>query len=66
MNLKVGKTLQGSQLYYPDLWQNSTFSRNYSLKFKFYFKSTFSKSEIILVGSSNNTYSVSCAIIIVI
>lgn len=31
-----GKTLQGSQLYYPDIWQNSTFSRSYTLSFKFY------------------------------
>ena len=31
-----GKTLQGSQLYYPDIWQNSSFSRSYTLSFKFY------------------------------
>ena len=31
-----GKTLNGAQLYYPDIWQSSTFSRSYTLSFKFY------------------------------
>lgn len=30
------ENLDGSQLVYPDLWDNSTFDRSYSLEFKFY------------------------------
>lgn len=30
------ENLDGSQMYYPDIWQNSTFDRSYSLEFKFY------------------------------
>src|SRR5699024_11562674 len=30
------ENLDGSQLYYPDVWNNSTFDRIYSLEFKFY------------------------------
>ena len=30
------EALGGSEIYYPDLWSNSTFDRSYSLEFKFY------------------------------
>ncbi|QXN67848.1 hypothetical protein FPHOBKDP_00094 [Listeria phage LPJP1] len=30
------ENLDGSQLYYPDLWSNSTFDRSYNLEFRFY------------------------------
>ena len=31
-----GTALSGSQLYYPDIWQDGKYSRNYNLNFKFF------------------------------
>jgi len=31
-----GSALSGDQLYYPDLWQDGKFSKNYNLSFKFF------------------------------
>lgn len=30
------ENLDGAQLYYPDVWQNSSFERSYNLEFKFF------------------------------
>jgi len=32
----LGPSLAGSQLYYPDLWQDGKFSRSYNISFKFF------------------------------
>jgi len=31
-----GQTVNGSQLYYPDMWYDSKFEKSYNLQFKFY------------------------------
>ena len=32
----LGKSLQGSQLYYPDIWQDSKYDRSYNVQFKLF------------------------------